>query len=170
MRLVLQQTCRRESLDLPTELADRIIAKSSRNMRRALLMCETCKVQQYPFTNDQNVEDPDWLVFVRQTALKIIEEQSPKRLLEVRSRLYELLAHCIPAEMIFRALADELVKHVDGNLQKPVIQSAADYEHKLQQGSRPIYYLEAFIARFMAVYKGFIADALMDFDDFDFDD
>ena len=139
-------------------------------MRRALLMCETCKVQQYPFDPNQNVEDPDWLTFVKQTALKIIEEQSPKRLLEIRSRLYELLAHCIPPEMIFRSLADELVKHCDGNLQRRVIQAAASYEHKLQLGSRAIYYLEAFVARFMAMYKGFIQEAIMDFDDFDFDE
>jgi replication factor C subunit 3/5 len=133
-------------------------------------MCETCKVQQYPFDPNQNVDDPDWLTFVKQTALKIIEEQSPKRLLDIRSRLYELLAHCIPPEVIFRSLADELVKHCDGNLQKKVVQAAANYEHKLQLGSRPIYYLEAFVARFMALYKGFIQDAIMDFDDFDFDE
>ena len=139
-------------------------------MRRALLMCETCKVQQHPLTPDQTVDDPDWMTFVKQTAMKIIEEQSPKRLLDIRSRLYELLAHCIPPEIIFRTLADELVKHCDGTLQKKVIQSAANYEHKLQLGSRPIYYLEAFVARFMAMYKGFIQDAIMDFDDFDFDE
>ena len=73
-------------------------------------MCETCKVQQYPFDPNQNVDDPDWLTFVKQTAMKVIEEQSPKRLLEIRSRLYELLAHCIPPEIIFKTLADELVK------------------------------------------------------------
>ena len=157
-------------LTLPPELADRIVTRSKRNMRRALLMCETCKVQQHPLTADQVVDDPDWVVFVRQTALKVLEEQSPKRLLEIRSRLYELLAHCIPAEIIFRSLTDELVKHCDGSIQQKVIQTAASYEHKLQLGSKPIYYLEAFIARFMAMYKGFLQEALMDLDDFDFDD
>ena len=51
-----------------------------------------------------------------------------------------------------------------------VVQAAARYEHQLQLGSKPIYYLEAFVARFMAMYKGFIQNALMDLDDFDFDD
>ncbi|KAL5257205.1 hypothetical protein ACHWQZ_G012216 [Mnemiopsis leidyi] len=170
MTSVLNLTCRKEGINLPPELAERIIAQSERNMRRALLMCETCKVQQYPLSPDQTVDDPDWMTFVKQTAMKIIEEQSPKRLLDIRSRLYELLAHCIPPETIFRTLADELVKHCDGTLQKKVIQAAANYEHKLQLGSRPIYYLEAFVARFMAMYKGFIQDAIMDFDDFDFDE
>lgn len=171
MKAVLQATCRKESLNLPDGLAERIVARSGRNLRRALLMCETCKVQSYPFSDEQSVEDPDWQVFVRVTAMKVIEEQSPKRLLEVRTRLYELLAHCIPPEMIFRCLAEELCKHCDGSLQRPVMQAAASYEHKLQLGSRPIYYLEAFVARFMALYKGFITDALMNIDDdFDFDE
>ena len=46
---VLQQTCRKESLSLPLELARRIAEKSSRNMRRALLLCEACRVQQYVY-------------------------------------------------------------------------------------------------------------------------
>jgi replication factor C subunit 3/5 len=32
----------------------------------------------------------------------IIQQQSPRRLLEVRGRLYELLTHCIPAEIIMK--------------------------------------------------------------------
>jgi len=164
MTHVLQATCRKEGLVLPSELANRIIMKSGRNMRRAILMCETCKVQQYPFSPDQNVEEPDWCVFVKQTADKITQEQSAKCLLEVRSRLYELLAHCIPPETIFKQLCDELVQCCDAQLKSVVIQSAANYEHKLQQGNKPIYYLEAFIARFMALYKGYIQEALMDFD------
>lgn len=45
---------------------------------------------------------PDWEVYLRDTAAKIVEEQSPKRLLEVRERIYELLTHCIPSEVIFK--------------------------------------------------------------------
>ena len=45
---------------------------------------------------------PDWEVYLRDTAAKIVEEQSPKRLLEVRERIYELLTHCIPSEAIFK--------------------------------------------------------------------
>ena len=169
MRLVLNLTCRKEGLTLPSELADRIIERSGRNMRRALLMCETCKVQQYPFTEDQHVDDPDWVTFVRQTAQKILDEQSPKQLLEIRSRLYELLSHCIPPEIIFKALSHELIKHCDSSLKERIIQSAASYEHSLRRGNRAIYYLEAFVARFMALYKGFIQNALMDIDVDDFD-
>ena len=30
---------------------------------------------------------------------------------------------------------------------------AAAYEHRMQGGSKPIFHLEAFVARFMSVYK-----------------
>ena len=44
----------------------------------------------------------DWEVYVQETAQQILQEQTPKRLLEVRTRLYELLTHCIPPEVIIK--------------------------------------------------------------------
>lgn len=43
---LLQNVCKKEGLTLPTSLAEKIADKSERNLRRALLMLETCKVQQ----------------------------------------------------------------------------------------------------------------------------
>ena len=43
---VLHQVCRKEGLSLPPELAQRVAEKSKRNMRKALLLCEACRVQQ----------------------------------------------------------------------------------------------------------------------------
>ncbi len=43
---ILQQTCKKEGLNLPLDLAKKIASKSNRNLRRAILMCEACKVQQ----------------------------------------------------------------------------------------------------------------------------
>ena len=33
---------------------------------------------------------------------------------------------------------------------------AAFYEHRLQLGQKPIYHLEAFVAKFMYIYKSFL--------------
>jgi len=77
--LILQATTKKEGLNLPTELARRIAIKSDRNLRRALLACEVCRVQQYPFSPEQEVNDPDWQLFLRETANMIIQQQSPKR-------------------------------------------------------------------------------------------
>ncbi len=43
---ILQQVCRKEGLTLPAELAHRVAEKSNRNLRKALLLCEACRVQQ----------------------------------------------------------------------------------------------------------------------------
>ena len=64
-------------------------------------MTEACKVQQYPFQNDQEIHELDWEIYLRDTAHHIVQEQTPKKLMEVRGRLYELLTHCIPADVIF---------------------------------------------------------------------
>lgn len=38
---------------------------SERNLRRALLSLEACKVQQYPFTDTQEVAAPDWERYIK---------------------------------------------------------------------------------------------------------
>ena len=98
---VLMTVAKKEGLSLPTDLASRIGEKSNRNLRRAILMLQSCKVAQYPFVPDQPIVDLDWEVYLKQTAQHIVSEQSPKRLLEIRGRLYELLTHCIPADVVF---------------------------------------------------------------------
>lgn len=98
---VLMNISKKEGLSLPTDLAARIAEKSGRNLRRAILMLQSCKVAQYPFLPDQSIVDLDWEVYLKQTAQHIVGEQSPRRLLEVRGRLYELLTHCIPPDVIF---------------------------------------------------------------------
>ncbi|MGH0163533.1 UNVERIFIED_CONTAM: hypothetical protein FKN15_045370 [Acipenser sinensis] len=109
---VLSSVCRKEGLTLPGELAKIIAEKSGRNLRKALLMCEACRVQQN------------------------------------RSSL------------LFQGLLSELLSNCDGQLKAEVAQMAAYYEHRLQLGNKAIYHLEAFVAKFMAIYKKFMEDGL----------
>ena len=83
---VLQHICKKEGLALPPELAAKIAEKSNRNLRRAILMCEACRVQQYPFSQDQTIQEPDWEIYLQQTASLIIEQQSPQRYFYFNSR------------------------------------------------------------------------------------
>jgi len=43
---ILHQTCKKEGLSLPAELGKKIAEHSKRNLRKALLICEACRVQQ----------------------------------------------------------------------------------------------------------------------------
>jgi len=165
---ILLTTTKKEGLNLPSELARRIALKSERNLRRALLMCEVCRVQQYPFSLDQEVNDPDWKVFLRETANLIVQQQSAQRVIEVRSRVYELMTHCIPSDVILKGLLGELLSNCDGQLKSDVIQLAAQYEHRLVRGQKAVYHIEAFIVRFMSIYKKFLEEGVLE--GFDEDD
>nr|CAH8854587.1 unnamed protein product [Trichobilharzia regenti] len=157
---ILKNTARREGLTMPVELAKRIAISSDRNLRRALLYAEVARWQHSPMTPDQSVQLPDWQVFISETASAILVEQSPKKILEVRNRLYELLCHCIPPNVIMRGLVDNLLNSCDRNLKLELVQLAAEYEHRLNLGQKPIFHLEAFVIAFMAIYKRYVEDAL----------
>jgi len=155
---VITSVAKKEGCSLPTQLASRIAEKSGRNLRRAILMVEACKVAQYPFSATQPIQELDWEVYLKETASQIVQEQSPRKLADVRTRLYELIAHCIPPEVIFVGIQKELVKVCDGELKTELCQMAAFYEHRLQKGNKAIYHLEAFVAKFMAIYMKFMEE------------
>ncbi|XP_021942828.1 replication factor C subunit 3 [Zootermopsis nevadensis] len=159
---ILQSVCKKECLSLPNELAERIAVQSNRNLRRAILFLESCKVQQYPFQPDQKVVAHDWEIFLKDTAKIIVLEQSPQKLLEIRNRLYELIIHGIPSEFIFKGLLQELVKNCDMQLKTQVIEKAAFFEHRIHLGSKSIIHLEAFVASFMSIYKKFMEETVAD--------
>ncbi|KAK2720826.1 replication factor C subunit 3-like [Artemia franciscana] len=161
---ILQAVCKKEGLSLPLSLAEKIAEKSGRNLRRALLMCEASRVAQYPFKSDQEVSEPDWETFLKETGQKIVREQSVRCLVETRARLYELLTHCIPPEVIFRGLLKEMVSSCDNQLKCQVVELAATYEHRLRKGSKVVFHLEAFVAKFMSIYAHFIEAGFADAD------
>lgn len=149
----LQAVARREQAELPPALAARIAAASGRDLRRALLALEVCRVQQYPMRDDQQVHPADWEQYVAEVAADIMTEQSARRLYQVRGKLYELLANCVPPELLLRSLLLELLKKLDDEVKAEAAALAAQYEHRLQEGQKPIFHLEAFVAKFMALYK-----------------
>lgn len=81
------------------------------------------------------------------------------RLLRIRANLYELLTNCIPADVILRCLTDVLLKRVDDQIKHEIVQEAAFYDHRMHCGSKPIFHIEAFVAKFMAIYRRWIVTA-----------
>ena len=63
-----------------------------------------------------------------------------------------------PSFVDTQTLMRELVSSIDGQLKPEVTHVAAFYEHRLQLGQKPIFHLEAFVAKFMAIYKKFVMD------------
>ncbi|VFQ61620.1 unnamed protein product [Cuscuta campestris] len=153
---VLEFIAKKEGLQLPSGFAVRVAEKSRRSLRRAILLFETCRVQQYPFTNNQAIPPMDWEEYVAEVASDIMKEQSPKRLFQVRGKLYELISNCIPPDVILKRLLSELLKKLDSELKHEVCHWAAYYEHRMRLGQKAIFHLEAFVAKFMSIYKNFL--------------
>jgi len=57
---VLKSVAKKESLRLPDELAVKVADKCGRNLRRAILMLETCRVNSTHLTAEQEVQLCDW--------------------------------------------------------------------------------------------------------------
>ena len=52
------------------------------------------------------------------------------------------------------------MKNCDGELKTQLITIAAEYEHRLTKGNKAIYHLEAFVAKFMAIYLEFMEETM----------
>ena len=63
----------------------------------------------------------------------------------------------------FSGLTNELVKNCDGELKTQLIEFSAEYEHRLTKGNKAIFHLEAFVAKFMAVYMEFMEETMRGF-------
>ncbi|KAI8822876.1 P-loop containing nucleoside triphosphate hydrolase protein [Fimicolochytrium jonesii] len=155
---VITKVCKKEGLSIPPTFATRLAESANGNLRKAILMLEAARIQQYPFEENQQIFSTDWERVIKEVAMEILNEQSPAKLLKVRQMFYELLSHCIPADLIIKQLAFELMRNVDGELKKVVVLTAAQFEHRLRLGNKSIFHLEAFVARFMAVYKSYLME------------
>lgn len=74
----------------------------------------------------------------------------------MRQKLYELLSHCIPPDVILKTLVLNLFPMLDSNLKEEVAHWAAFYENRLQHGSKDIFHLEGFVAKFMSILLKFV--------------
>merc|ERR1719361_3000379 len=129
----------RENFVLPPKLAQNVMAASGNNLRRAIMMLQACHSKHNPMTATQTVVKPTWELFTHDIARLIIEEQSPKRMMLVRKKVYELLTNCVPPEVVMKTLCAALVEKLsDDGVGFEVIKAAAEYEHKMQSGNKPV--------------------------------
>lgn len=143
---------------LPEETAMAIAVSSNGNLRRALLTLDAVRAQDDTFSkasSPSSIPRPDWEVYIEKLVVLIAKEQSPEKLLEARAMLYELLVHLIPPSVVIVNLAKGLLTRVDDALRPEIIHWAAWYEHRLRLGNKPIFHLEAFVAKVMSIYQNY---------------
>ncbi len=158
---VLANTAAKEDWPAVKELNQRIAKESGRNLRRALLMFEACYAQNEKVSPSTPIPPPDWEALISQIARDIAAEHTPARILIVRAKLYDLLTHCIPATVILKTLTEKLLPEVEAELRGDVVKWAAFYEHRLRLGTKVIFHLEAFVAKFMRICEVYAME--MDF-------
>ncbi|ERL92717.1 hypothetical protein D910_10027 [Dendroctonus ponderosae] len=155
---ILQSTCEKEDLELRPELAEQIATAVNGNLRRALLICEVYKMEHGDLSEQVGeplpIPEPDWKVFVVQTASLITSEQSIENLMAVRERLYELLSNGIPPEIVLKELLTALLMKCDKHIIPQVLREAALYEYRMTQGNKHIVHLEAFVTN--EIQEGFL--------------
>jgi len=156
---VLHKIAEKDSIDLPQHVSKLLSMISLGNLRRALLSLEALYTQDPTFktilpthsllvTGVQSSKDldlvprPDWEKYCSKAAERLLAEQTPNRLLEIRGMLYELLVHCIPAPLILSSLTRRLLDRVDEEIKTDVAYWSAFYDHRLRQGNKPIFHLE----------------------------
>ncbi|KAJ3531819.1 hypothetical protein NM208_g8710 [Fusarium decemcellulare] len=170
---VLAVSAKKEGWPVVKGLHQRIAEESGRNLRRALLMYEAVHAQKYvtqerygeaatnprhseKVTDSTPIPPADWEALIGQIAKEILEEHTPTRIMQVRSKLYDLLTHCIPPTTILKTLAFKLIALIDDGLKGEVIQWAAFYEHRIKTGTKVIFHLEAFVAKFMRIVEMYL--------------
>eukprot|EP00924_Labyrinthula_sp_SR-Ha-C_P006940 snap_masked-scaffold_8-processed-gene-5.34-mRNA-1 protein AED:0.00 eAED:0.00 QI:0/-1/0/1/-1/1/1/0/391 len=155
---VLQKVSSNENLCLSNEekLFVGIARESKRDLRRALLMLQTYSAIG---KGDGNVPQLDWEIYIQDMAKRVCQSQSPQNLLNLRNGIYELLANCIPGNVIITRLCEEIVQRIQFRgfiglkLKTEITKSASFYEKRMGQGTKDVFHIEAFLARFMLVYK-----------------
>ena len=143
-----------EEFDVGSQL-DAIVRESHGNLRRALVLLETCAMRKRAGNSD-NVVTPEWERYVDKLCETMLaEELKPDMMKKIRNHLYELLVHCVPPTERFKRMEHVLLKKLDISLIEPITAAAATYEARMQNGTKPIFHLEAFVARVICIVKDY---------------
>lgn len=129
-------------------LVQQIVESSGRSISRAMHMAK-----------QGSADKMVWIQYVDSICTGVFLEQSPRKLIDVRDSLTELLNAGVPASLVLKTLMHSLLKHdalrdEDAvKIKKDIVKWAAVYEHRICVGSKPILHLEAFVATVMDLFK-----------------
>ncbi|KAI0346513.1 P-loop containing nucleoside triphosphate hydrolase protein [Trametopsis cervina] len=150
---VMDYVATKERVQKDEAVLREIAQDANGNMRKALLVFEALKMQKGTLTGPLEIAKPDWETYCKKVGDMILQEQSPSRVMEVRTKLYELLSHCIPPTVIIKTIADHVVENMDESIKADVMHWAAIYETRMRVGNKAIFHLEAWVVKVMSIYK-----------------
>lgn len=131
-----------------------VASASDRNLRRALLSFETLSMQNETLQLE-NVAlaqiTLDWELIIQNITKAIVALPTVATLTKLRLTFYELLSHCIPARLILKMTALQLMKKIEPSKAADIISIAATFDERLSLGQKAIFHLEGFAAKAMVV-------------------
>lgn len=154
---VIEQIATAEGLEISSEGCGQLIKESQGNLRRAINLIQMLSIQK----KDSGVQQvlPEWEKYTDDLVQIMLESDiKPDTMKQIRNHLYELLVHCIPPTEIFKRILTKLCSKTDQQLIPQITEAAAIYESRMQSGTKPIFHLEAFVARFICIYRDYLAD------------
>lgn len=127
-------------------LGQQIVRSSGRSISRAMFMAKAGSADKMA-----------WVQYIESICKGVFLEQSPRKLIDVRDSMNELLLAGVPATVVLKTLMHGLLAHPnlkgEDGVKHDIVKWAAVYEHRICVGSKDILHLEAFIASFMDLYK-----------------
>ena len=155
---VLATVAMKEGVTLPDPLAHRLSISSKCNLRRAILQLEATRVSvgSLVLPAEAPIMLGDWEYACKDAAVLLTRAQSAEQLLAFRKRMQELLSHAVPSDVILRRLVDNILHIADDEICPEICKVAAHFDHNLTKGTKAIFHLEAFAARFMQLYAKFL--------------
>lgn len=159
---VMSNVADREGTDISSVVMGRIADQPGINTRRALLQLESLVICNGSVVGESaTVQRADWEDFCREIALKLTQKQSVDQLVAVRKLFLMLLGHAVPEDVILRRVVLDILGCVDDEIAPAICSAAAKFDLRLAKGSKPIFHLEAFAARFMQIYADYLAGMQM---------
>ena len=126
----------------------RVAAAADRNLRRALLMAETMLL-----TGTETPLLPQWQSHIVRLANKMMQKRTPAGVDEIRTDLFQLQAHLLPADLVLEQLVQHLIPLLTHQQALALIDLAAYYEVRARSGNKGIIHIEAFVSQFMCALQ-----------------
>ncbi len=152
---VLSQSVADENVRISPEGVPEISNNCDRDLRKGYLLVDCARnVGSASKFDLKRTMAGSWEEGIETIVSGMIAEQTPRKLLDIRSKLYDLLSVCIPADAILRKMLDELIKRgIPEKIQSDVIAAASNCSHLLRLGTKDEFHLEYFCVQFMSLYR-----------------
>ncbi|CCH59104.1 hypothetical protein TBLA_0B02620 [Henningerozyma blattae CBS 6284] len=138
------------------DILKKIVKESNNNIRTSVLMLESMALSnEFNLKSTSPIIKPDWLNTIIKLSMKIKKDRSVPCIVECRSIIYDLLAHCIPPKIILQELTFQLLKNYNNSIKVTdenildIMSISSTFDERLALGNKPIFHLEGFIAKVM---------------------